>query len=523
MMNGRRLLAVTVTVVSMILGGSVGATAQDFVVRSRDTLWLGTQPFFFLGANAYPLMVSAARGDTQSVCDLFGMANAVGITVIRTWAFYDSSDSLDSAVVQVRPGKYNERALRGLDYVLLQARLHGIRILLPLVNNWDDYGGMNQYVRWRREAATAGGEYVPGPVERSEVTPSYVRGPGRRQYRVSLGGPYEHDIFYTDSLIRVWFTNFATMLVQRTNTLTGVRYVDDPTVVGWELANEPRSSDPTGTMVYQWVGAVARLLRGIDPHHLLGTGEEGFDVSPDPYTATGYNDQGWLFDGAAGVSFSRNSAVPEIDLAGSHLYPDYWGLPYSSGTVWIADHRRIARNLAKPLILGEFGARVDKPAAYDSWLNTMLYDGAMGGCVWQLLVGAMTDPEGFGIRCPEDETLCSVLSTNARLFRQKCAGGLQPAPLLLHVDVPYPNPGKGLATISYSLPQDAVVVVEIYNALGQRVLTVDRGMQTAGSRKELLDLRTLPSEIYFYTLRVTPAQGVNGSGGVVTGKFVVLH
>jgi mannan endo-1,4-beta-mannosidase len=521
-MIGGKLLAMAVAVVSVVLGSSTGASAQDFVYRSRDTLFAGTQPFFFLGANAYPLMVSAARGDTQSVRDLFGMANALGITVIRTWAFYDSSDSLDPAVLQFRPGNYNEPALRGLDYVLLQARLHGIRLLLPLVNGWDDYGGMNQYVRWRREVAAADNEYVPGPAERYKVPP-YVRGPGGRQYRVSLGGPYEHDIFYTDSLIQVWFTNFAAMLVRRTNTLTGVRYVDDPTIAGWELANEPRSSDPTGTMVYLWVRAVAQFLRGIDLHHLLATGEEGFDVCPDPYTATGYNNQGWLFDGTAGVSFSLNSAVPEIDIAGSHLYPDYWDLPYSSGTVWIADHRRIARNLGKPLIIGEFGARVDKSAAYDSWLNTMLYDGAAGGCVWQLLVGAMSDPEDFGIRCPEDENACSVLSTNALLFRQKCVGGLPPAPLLLRVGAPYPNPGKGLATISYSLPQDAMVFVEIYNALGQRVITVDRGMQSAGDRKEILDLRNLPSEIYFYTLRVTPLQGLDGSVGVVTGKFVVLH
>jgi len=314
-----------VAVVSVLLGSSTGASAQDFIYRSRDTLVAGTQPFFFLGANAYPLMVSAARGDTQSVRDLFGMANALGITVIRTWAFYDSSDSLDPAVLQFRPGNYNEPALRGLDYVLLQARLHGIRLLLPLVNSWDDFGGMNQYVRWRREAAAADNANAPGPAERSEVPP-YVRGPGGRQYRVSLGGPYEHDIFYTDSLIQVWFTNFAAMLVRRTNTLTGIRYVDDPTIAGWELANEPRSSDPTGTMVYKWVRAVAQFLRGIDPHHLLATGEEGFDVCPDPYTATGYNNQGWLFDGTADVRLpSAPSArallasVPEASRRGTRL------------------------------------------------------------------------------------------------------------------------------------------------------------------------------------------------------------
>ena len=79
---------------------------------------------------------------------------------------------------------------------------HGIKLIIPLTNNWNDFGGMDQYVRW------ADGQY--------------------------------HDDFYTDPVIRGWYKDWITHVLNRVNTLTGVAYKDDPTVMAWELGNEPR-------------------------------------------------------------------------------------------------------------------------------------------------------------------------------------------------------------------------------------------------------------------------------------------
>lgn len=44
---------------------------------------------------------------------------------------------------------------QALDYVIAEARRHGIRLLLSLVNNLQAYGGKTQYVKWAWEEGLA--------------------------------------------------------------------------------------------------------------------------------------------------------------------------------------------------------------------------------------------------------------------------------------------------------------------------------------------------------------------------------
>ncbi|KAL6011374.1 Mannose-6-phosphate isomerase [Asimina triloba] len=39
---------------------------------------------------------------------------------------------------------------KGLDFVISEAKRHGIRLILSLVNNYENFGGKKQYVQWAR-------------------------------------------------------------------------------------------------------------------------------------------------------------------------------------------------------------------------------------------------------------------------------------------------------------------------------------------------------------------------------------
>nr|TKW15890.1 hypothetical protein SEVIR_5G263075v2 [Setaria viridis] len=76
----------------------------------------------------------AQRGKVTSA---LSQAAGAGLTVTRTWAFSDGG----SNALQYSPGRYNETTFQGLDFVLSEARKHGIRMILSLVNSYDSFGG----------------------------------------------------------------------------------------------------------------------------------------------------------------------------------------------------------------------------------------------------------------------------------------------------------------------------------------------------------------------------------------------
>jgi hypothetical protein len=64
----------------------------------------------------------------------------------------------------------------------------------------------------------------------------------------------------------------------------------------------------------------------------------------------------------------------------------------------------------------------------------------------------------------------------------------------------YPNPFNPSTIIAYELPKDTKVSIKVFNALGQQVLTLVDGSQTAGHHEVTCETKFLPSGIYYYKM-----------------------
>ncbi len=368
-----------------------------FVSRIGSDLYWRGRPFRFVGSNNYyPIYKSQFMVDA-----LFDTAAANDFSVMRVWGAIDignqdGSNSIDGAgkkqdiYFQYWDGSspaYNDGAdgLQKLDYVVYTAQRKGIKLVIPFINNWNAFGGMDQYVRWRN-------------------------------------GTY-HDDFYTDQTIRQWYKDWIAHVLNRVNTFTGVRYKDDPTIMAWELANEPRctsagvyprSNTCTTETLTRWAAEMSAHIKSIDRNHLVSMGDEGF------YCSAGSTD--WTENCNEGVDTVAFASLKHVDLMSLHLYPDSWGKDASWGTEWIQRHIRDANRIGKPVMLGEFGLQ-DKNrrnAVYKEWTDTFLRLRGDGALFWILSDkqddGTLyPDYDQFTVYCPSP--VCSALGNFSKELR----------------------------------------------------------------------------------------------------------
>lgn len=78
----------------------------------------------------------------------------------------------------------------------------------------------------------------------------------------------------------------------------------------------------------------------------------------------------------------------------------------------------------------------------------------------------------------------------------------------------YPNPFNPTTTIGFSLPEDALVELTIYNQLGKSVSELVNGYRKAGLHEVTFDGSGLSSGMYLYTLKAGEL--------VASGKMVLM-
>jgi hypothetical protein len=90
----------------------------------------------------------------------------------------------------------------------------------------------------------------------------------------------------------------------------------------------------------------------------------------------------------------------------------------------------------------------------------------------------------------------------------------------------YPNPFNPVTTISFALPTDGMVQMNVFDVLGREVASLVNEYLRKGEYKYVFDAGDLASGIYFYQLRFRQSEGDpslrSGSGFTETKKMVLI-
>jgi mannan endo-1,4-beta-mannosidase len=232
-----------------------------------------------------------------------------------------------------------------------------------------------------------------------------------------LGSGKSLNLFYTDSTLKGHFKAWMKHIITRRNTVSGVLYAEDPTIMAWELMNEPRleKQSPPGTVICDWVWEMAEFIKSLDKNHLVCTGDEGFLNDPDAQEPNS-----WIDNGYEGVDYWCNIQSPDVDFATIHAYPDQWGMKPPDGYTWLADNffkrrAQLAHSLGKPIILEEYGQAKNFYGDRDTllgWIHKQANDNQFGcTLVWAVTTRGSDgtvfgkDDQGYVFLYGEDGTI----------------------------------------------------------------------------------------------------------------------
>lgn len=133
-----------------------------------------------------------------------------------------------------------------------ELRERDMTAVLYLNNSWEWSGGYSVYLQWSGH----GDAVVPAV----DGWPAYME--------------YVKQFPKSDSA-KALFANHVNYIVSRTNRYNQIKYVDDPTIMSWQIGNEPRAfSDENKEPFARWMADVAAQIKSLDPNHMVSSGSE---------------------------------------------------------------------------------------------------------------------------------------------------------------------------------------------------------------------------------------------------------
>jgi len=314
---------------------------RDFVRVKNNSFELNGEPYYFLGTNFWYGLNLGAKGkggNRDRLIRELDRLNSLGIKNLRVMAGSEGPDTEPwrmAPALQTSPGVYNEDVLEGLDFLLFEMRKRDMKAVMCLNNFWPWSGGMSQYLIWAGFA-----ESIPYP-------PPHPGGDWGTYAKFTAN-------FYSNSKAMKLFDDHIRFILSRKNKYSNLRYTNDPTIMSWELANEPRGVDNLSQFA-EWIKHTSELIKNLDTNHLVTTGSEGATSDPT----------------SSGTDLIKDHSYKAIDYATAHLWVQNWGyydplkaeesypVALSYAKKYIKDHAEMGERLGKPLVLEEFGISRD--------------------------------------------------------------------------------------------------------------------------------------------------------------------
>ena len=326
-------------IVVAVASCATDAPKPDFIRTDKTSFIRNGKVYTFMGTNFWyglNLGSKGPGGDRARLIRELDQLAAMGVKNLRVMAGSEGPDTEGYRMLpslQPSPGKYNEDVLEGLDFLLAEMAKRDMVAVMCMNNFWNWSGGVGQYLVWAGASDT-----IPKPSAPGGNWDEYQR------FAAS---------FYSNEKAMNMFNDHLKFIIGRKNSITGVLYREDPVIMSWELANEPRAVDNQAAF-YKWVENTSNLIRSLDPNHLITTGSEG--NTSGPFAAT---------------DVFKDHNFKNIDYATIHLWVQNWAFydPYKADSTYgpsidfarsyIKGQLEKAAPLNKPLVLEEYGISRD--------------------------------------------------------------------------------------------------------------------------------------------------------------------
>ncbi len=322
----------------MLMGCNVTEQSAEFVEVRDGRFYIGKERYTYAGANYWQGMNlgSTKYGNREQLCRELDQLKSYGITNLRILAATEGDAESRYAILpalQSAPESYDDNLWEGLDYLLVEMGKRDMRAVVVLSNFWTWSGGFSQYLKW------AGYGEIPYPQDEGNTWGDYSH--------------YTKEFFKSEKAL-AWYRNHLIKSVTRRNSISGVLYAEDPTIMSWQLANEPRGVDYIEEFA-TWVKSSSALIKELAPKQLVSLGSEG--DTPNPTNE--------------GLRAIVDNAYETIDYITMHIWVQNW-MWYTPGEgaekyaemierfdrYW-REHVEVAHKLGKPLVLEEYGLARD--------------------------------------------------------------------------------------------------------------------------------------------------------------------